>query len=790
MYPPTVELSSTIDPLLIMPGQRKSRRQSHSHSPEPSSEADDIIDAADAQDGSGAESDSHFPETQFQPVDNSQDDDELYAVKSVLGEDTKARLYLLEWDGLDAETGYDYRPTWEPKEGCTDDLIKEWKKAVAADPAKRDKKYANKQLKAWDDKFRLWERSKKRKLSKTKRSSSPAKQGRASDAGGKRKKRDEDEEEEEVSRKKTRTKTKSESIVAAYWSCIADMAAPSVRHASAAPSATPALETPALRRTRQSLGAPSPLAESRTAEKRTSARSRSNTATIPPTKPSPVKKKSTGFQGSPERPQRSTRASSSLKARSASPRQTRGKGKQTVGFADQVESDDEDGQDEQDEVYAAQPDFEQELGDDDLDILDQEDQEPVRKSPRTSEVRIASAGPSSKVAVKSKADGKSKTTGGAGKGDSQGNSTFDEETFPDPRNAEDETYRPPSTRVSRSTPSKNGAANGKASASITVDSPSKTSKSAGAKGKSKALGPVPQPPLSAFKQPNARATPTQATVSTEDDIQSFSSPVPAKKHKKDKEGKKSKDSTRSSTTSKEAESMEETETGLIRKKVDGEWVLVPAGSPSPSRSQDQEEQGARDGAKEAAQAEIEGDGQEESPAYPETQAQTQLQGMKKKVRGGEVMYVPEDETDSSDEEGGGEDGAAELAEGETGETADDPAAEGADGDMDVDVSETRQPEEPVQAEVLVEETLVTSTTVETAAPLAAAANEAVVSSQVDKIIVAQATADAAAQTVVQSAEATPAAMEDQSAQVDTEMLQPKDAVGTSEVSCLLHLICF
>jgi hypothetical protein len=65
-----------------------------------------------------------------------------------------------------------------------------------------------------------------------------------------------------------------------------------------------------------------------------------------------------------------------------------------------------------------------------------------------------------------------------------------------------------------------------------------------------------------------------------------------------------------------------------------------------------------------------------------------------------------------------------------------------------------------------------------------------VSSQVDKIIVAQATADAAAQTVVQSAEATPAAMEDQSAQVDTEMLQPKDAVGTSEVSCLLHLICF
>ncbi|KAL7421558.1 hypothetical protein Q5752_003327 [Cryptotrichosporon argae] len=75
-------------------------------------------------------SQSPFPETQFQP--GSLDDDSqtgLWEAIEILEERGAPRTgeYLVRWAGDDPSTGKAWKPTWEPKTGCTNALIVEWK---------------------------------------------------------------------------------------------------------------------------------------------------------------------------------------------------------------------------------------------------------------------------------------------------------------------------------------------------------------------------------------------------------------------------------------------------------------------------------------------------------------------------------------------------------------------------------------------------------------------------------------------------------------------------------------
>lgn len=64
-------------------------------------------------------------ETQFR-----EDDAPLYAAECILDEDggrASKGKYLIKWAGLDPETGEPWLPSWEPRDGVSNDLIAEWK---------------------------------------------------------------------------------------------------------------------------------------------------------------------------------------------------------------------------------------------------------------------------------------------------------------------------------------------------------------------------------------------------------------------------------------------------------------------------------------------------------------------------------------------------------------------------------------------------------------------------------------------------------------------------------------
>jgi hypothetical protein len=60
--------------------------------------------------------------------------DELWEAESILEEKRSGRKlqYLVEWKGIDPETGNAYQPTWEPEQNCTPALIDEWKRKKTA----------------------------------------------------------------------------------------------------------------------------------------------------------------------------------------------------------------------------------------------------------------------------------------------------------------------------------------------------------------------------------------------------------------------------------------------------------------------------------------------------------------------------------------------------------------------------------------------------------------------------------------------------------------------------------
>jgi hypothetical protein len=60
--------------------------------------------------------------------------EELWEAESILEEKRVGRKlhYLVEWKGIDPQTGETYQPTWEPEINCTKALIHEWKSKKAA----------------------------------------------------------------------------------------------------------------------------------------------------------------------------------------------------------------------------------------------------------------------------------------------------------------------------------------------------------------------------------------------------------------------------------------------------------------------------------------------------------------------------------------------------------------------------------------------------------------------------------------------------------------------------------
>lgn len=89
------------------------------------------------------------PETQFRPAGPDEDSQE-YSVETLLAEDPIGRQYLVAWEDIDPSTGRRYRPSWEPKEACTNELIRLWKIDLAKGKVKVGKTYGAKVLREWD----------------------------------------------------------------------------------------------------------------------------------------------------------------------------------------------------------------------------------------------------------------------------------------------------------------------------------------------------------------------------------------------------------------------------------------------------------------------------------------------------------------------------------------------------------------------------------------------------------------------------------------------------------------
>ncbi|KAG8835521.1 hypothetical protein FRC20_007235 [Serendipita sp. 405] len=70
------------------------------------------------------EEDEEVPGTQFE-AHESDSSSNFYNVIRILKESNSK--YQVEWDGIDPKTGKPWKPSWIPKEDCTNVLIREWK---------------------------------------------------------------------------------------------------------------------------------------------------------------------------------------------------------------------------------------------------------------------------------------------------------------------------------------------------------------------------------------------------------------------------------------------------------------------------------------------------------------------------------------------------------------------------------------------------------------------------------------------------------------------------------------
>nr|ODN82515.1 hypothetical protein L203_05322 [Cryptococcus depauperatus CBS 7841] len=105
-----------------------------------------------------------FPETQF--ISKDDDDDNLYDALDILderGPKVKGE-YLVKWSGVDQLTGLPWEPSWVAKNGCTDELIKDWKEKKRKDPS-----IVGREAKKWEGIQRA--RAQKKKGTKRKRNS-------------------------------------------------------------------------------------------------------------------------------------------------------------------------------------------------------------------------------------------------------------------------------------------------------------------------------------------------------------------------------------------------------------------------------------------------------------------------------------------------------------------------------------------------------------------------------------------------------------------------------------------
>lgn len=108
-----------------------------------------------------------LPETQYDPP--TEDAEASWGVVQILGENPDKKEYLIEWEGVEAETGWAYRPTWEPKTSCSADLVADWKAKVKADPLVRGQAPASARLKAWDAAWKAERERRKQQAEKKKK---------------------------------------------------------------------------------------------------------------------------------------------------------------------------------------------------------------------------------------------------------------------------------------------------------------------------------------------------------------------------------------------------------------------------------------------------------------------------------------------------------------------------------------------------------------------------------------------------------------------------------------------
>lgn len=75
-----------------------------------------------------------FPETQYVPEED--DSQNMHGVECILDERGPKNKgeYLIKWLGIDPATSEPWKPTWEPKSGCTPALIAEWREKKKSDP--------------------------------------------------------------------------------------------------------------------------------------------------------------------------------------------------------------------------------------------------------------------------------------------------------------------------------------------------------------------------------------------------------------------------------------------------------------------------------------------------------------------------------------------------------------------------------------------------------------------------------------------------------------------------------
>ena len=75
------------------------------------------------------------PGTRFQSL--SGDSQNLWAAEAILDERGAPGRgdYLVRWEGIDPGTGEAYEPSWEPKTGCSQDLVDEWREKKRQDPS-------------------------------------------------------------------------------------------------------------------------------------------------------------------------------------------------------------------------------------------------------------------------------------------------------------------------------------------------------------------------------------------------------------------------------------------------------------------------------------------------------------------------------------------------------------------------------------------------------------------------------------------------------------------------------